>query len=145
MEKITKNNVNEWISNGKLIFDYVLLKATENIISNERAIGFNEAIEIGIDKTITSLYIANTKDELIRSIVNKQWGIVGEEIDDRLNNIKVTVAIDSLKDYLERQGYSKNKIIKMFRENKVAAKIRRDEKLWTLKDNPENLYKIFFN
>jgi len=143
--KITKNNINEWISDGKLIFDYALLKTTENVISNERAIGFNEAIEIGIDKTITSLYIANIKDEQIRTIVNKQWGIVGEEIDERLNYIKVNVTIDSLKDYLKGQGYSENKIIQMFRENQVSAKIRHDEKLWKLKDNPEILNKIFFN
>jgi len=145
MKKITTNNINEWINNGKLIFDYVLVKIAENVITNERAIGFNEAIEIGIEKTITSLYNANIKDEQIRNIVNKQWGIDGEETDKRLNNIKANMTINSLKEYLKRQGYSKNKIIQMFRENQVAAKIRRDETLWKLKDKPENLYEMFFN
>ena len=145
MEKITNNNINEWISNGKSIFEYTLLKTAENIISNERAIGFNEAIEIGIEKTITSLYIANIEDEQIRTISNKLWGISTKEINERLNYIKVNMTIDSLKGYLKEQGYSKNKIIQMFRENQAAVKIRHDKKLWKLKDKPESLYKIFFN
>ena len=55
------------------------------------------------------------------------------------------MTINALKEYLEEQWYSTNIIKEMFMEKKIGIIIRHDKKLWELRDNPEKIYRNFFD
>ena len=66
-------------------------------------------------------------------------------MDKRLNFVKTNMTINALKEYLEEQWYSTNIIKEMFMEKKIGIIIRHDKKLWELRDNPEKIFKNFFD
>ncbi len=66
-------------------------------------------------------------------------------MDKRLNFVKTNMTINALKEYLEEQWYSTNIIKEMFMEKKIGIIIRHDKKLWELRDNPEKIYRNFFD
>ena len=105
---------------------------------------FDQAIEIGKEKTIAALYDAKVNDREIVRVVKEYWEIDTEEVEERLIWEKQEAAIRSLRQYLKLEGYDKRDI------NEFMLKIgndsiRQDKELWKLKDNPEKLYNILKN
>jgi hypothetical protein len=102
---------------------------------------FSEAIELGIENTVASLYDAKVSDKEIIRVVCEHWGISHQDAEDRLVWEKKQAAIRSLKQYLKLQGYSSLDIKEFMSETKVLVRIRHEKDLWKLKDAPEKLFK----
>lgn len=100
---------------------------------------FSEAIEIGIENTIATLYDAKVSDKEILRVVSEHWGIASKEVEDRLIWEKQQTTIRSLKQYLRLQGYSASDIEHFMQENEVAIHIRNNHNLWKMSDTPEKL------
>lgn len=106
---------------------------------NEEA--YTEAFELGISKTIASLYDTNVKDKEIIRALNKYWGINTEEAEKRIIFEKSQVTIRELRQYLRLQGLSEMKINEFMRTNRVPTKIKNNNELWELRNKPEMLLK----
>lgn len=102
---------------------------------------YNDAIELGISKTIAALHDANVKDIEIIRVMNKYWGMASPEVKERLLEEKYRSVKDALRDYLEMEGYNESEIRQFMRENRVSKKIHENRELWKLKNNPEKLIK----
>lgn len=100
---------------------------------------FSEAIEFGIENTISALYDAKVNDKEICRVVSEHWGISYQEAEDRLVWEKQQATIRALKQYLKLQGYSGIDIDSFMRKSNV--RIRHEKELWKLKDAPEKLFK----
>ena len=142
MTKITKKDVLEFLKEGGRFIGGLAGRTYIESLSQVEEQAFFEAIEIGIEKTIATLYDANVEDVEILRVVNTQWGIDEKEVESRLIREKQQALIRSLERYLKLQGYTKGEIDSFFREYKATTQIRHEKDLWKLKDNPEKLMKI---
>jgi hypothetical protein len=93
-------------------------------------IAFSDAIEIGIENTIDSLYEANVDDKEILRIFSEQWRIRMEDVEDCLVWEKRKSAIRSLKQYLKLQGFTKGEIDQFIKTNRAIFKIGHNKELW---------------
>ena len=139
--KITKTDVIETLKDsGKLIGGLALRIYGESLDQvGEQA--FSEAIELGIENTVASLYDAKVSDKEIIRVVCEHWGISHQDAEDRLVWEKQQAAIRSLRLYLKLQGYSNLDIKAFMSERKALVRIRREKDLWKLKDAPDKLFK----
>lgn len=142
---ITKEDVLDFIKGGGKLLENLALKLYGETLNQAGEKAFSEAIEIGLENTFATLYEANVDDKIILSVVTKHWGIDLKEAEERLVFEKQQVAIRSLKQYLKLQGYSQKKSENFLRETQAIFKIRHNNDLWKLKDNPEKLYKSIIN
>ena len=143
--KITKEDVFDFLKNsGKYIGD-LALEIYGNCLNQEGERAFSEAIEIGIENTIASLYDANVKEEEITRVVCEHWGMQKAEAEERLLYEKSQAAIRSLKHYLKMQGYSKAEVQQFMFSNNACIKIRNSKELWKLKNDPKQLMKVVEN
>ncbi len=100
---------------------------------------FLQAIEIGIENTIASLYDTNVNDDEIISALNKFWGINKNEAESRIIYEKSKATIRELEYYLKMQGWDASKINQFMKSNMVRIKIRHNNELWKLRRKPEKL------
>lgn len=121
---------------GKLAIDFY---GRTLDVAGEHA--FADAIEIGIQNTITALYNADAKDEVILREMNAVWGIGKEEAIERLVWIKGNCAIEALKQHLRLQGMDDSEIRQFMLTTHAAYTIRNNHDLWKLKNSPDKLYK----
>lgn len=139
--KLTKTDVVNYLKKGIKSTGALALNIYGESLNHAGEQAFSEAIEFGIENTISALYDAKVNDKEICRVVSEHWGISYQEAEDRLVWEKQQAAIRSLKQYLKLQGYSTIDINNYIRNNNALIKIRHDKDLWKLKDNPEKLIK----
>ena len=144
-KNITKEDVLDFLKGGGKLLENLALKFYGETLNQAGEKAFSEAIEIGIENSFATLYEANVDDKIILSVVTKHWGIDLKEAEDRLVFEKQQAAIRSLKQYLKLQGYSQKESVNFFRETQAIFKIKHNNDLWKLKENPEKLYKSIIN
>lgn len=120
----------------------VILNGTRRVMNDAEESAFMDGIEIGIVKTIASLYEANTKDEEIIRVLTKCWGMNREEAEDRLIYEKGQAPVRALKEYMRLKGHSDREIDDFIRTHQVSIKVRNDRELWELRRKPEKLMKM---
>ena len=140
--KITKEDVCDFLKESRKHIGNLALKIYGNSLNQEGERAFSEAIEIGIENTIASLYDANVQDEEIIRVVCEHWGMQKSETEERLLYEKSQAAIRSLKYYLKMQGFSKAEVQQFMFSNNACIKIRRSKELWKLKNDPKKLMKV---
>ena len=138
--KITKEDVIDCLKENSKYIGALALKVYGESLNQVGERAFSEAIEIGIENTIASLYDANVPDKEIVRVVCEYWGITNSETEERLIYEKQQAAIRSLGQYMELQGYSIIDINSFMSKYKV--RIRHEKELWKLKDAPEKLFKV---
>ena len=134
---LSSEDVKKIISEGSKTVGELLLKSYKNTINQEGVRAFNEAIQIGIQNTVSSLYDADVDDMNIICILNKYWGINRDEAIKLIAFEKKNAPVRELKTYLKLNGYSSKEIIEFVRIN--GSKIRHHNELWALKKDPEKL------
>ena len=140
-----KDKIREFvIKGGKAIGDFAIDFYGEEL-NRAGDEAFNQAIEIGIENTISALYDAKVGDREIIRVVKEYWGVDTKEAEARLVWEKQEATIRSLLQYLKLEGYSKKYIETFMSKGGGYINIRHDKDLWHLKDNPEKLYNILKN
>ena len=139
--RIDKSEVISALKEGSKMVGAVALRFYGESLNQVGEQAFSEAIELGIENTIASLYEAKVADKEIIRVVSEHWGISHREVADRIVYEKQQAAIRSLRQYLKLQGYSRADIDAFMREHKAPMRIRHEKDLWKLKDAPEKLFK----
>ena len=139
--KITKEDVLNRLKRGATNIGVLAFEIYGEIINEESQRAFSDAIEIGIENTIASLYDAGVQDDEIIRVVCEHWGIKKTEAEDRLLYEKSQSTIRSLKHYLKMQGFSKSEVQQFMLSNNVCIKVKKNRELWKLKNNPKKLMK----
>lgn len=139
--RIKKDDVLEFLKSGGRVLSTLALEVYGESLNQVGEIAFSEAIEIGIENTISSLYEANVDDREILRIVSEQWGIRIEEVEDRLVWEKSQSAVRYLKQYLKLQGFTKSEIVQFMKTNRAIFKIGHNKELWGLRRTPQKLMK----
>lgn len=138
--QINKTDIIETLKDGGKLLGALALRIYGESLNQAGEQAFSEAIELGIENTIASLYDATVSDkEIIRGV---HWGISHQDAEDRLVWEKQQAVIRSLRQYLKLQGYSSLGIKDFMIENNTLMRIRHEKDLWKLKDAPEKLFKI---
>lgn len=129
-----------FINGGKIIGNLAISLYGKTLdVAGENA--FADAIEIGITNSITALYNADVKDEVILREMAAVWGISKDEAIDRLLIVKGNCAIEALKQHLRLQGWDDAEIRHFMISTHAAHTIRNNHDLWKLKNSPDKLYK----
>ena len=139
--KITKDDIFEFLKSGGEFLGTLAFKIYGDSLNQVGEAAFSEAIEIGIENTIASLYEANVDDKEILRIVSEQWGIKLADVEDRLVWEKSRSPIRSLKQYLKLQGFTTGEIDQFMKTNRAAFKIHHNKELWGLRRTPQKLMK----
>lgn len=137
--KLTKADVVNYLEKGIKSVGAWALNIYGESLNQAGEQAFSEAIEFGIENTISALYDAKVNDKEICRVVSEHWGISYQEAEDRLVWEKQQATIRALKQYLKLQGYSGIDIDSFMRKSNV--RIRHEKELWKLKDAPEKLFK----
>ena len=137
--KITKEGVFDSLKNSGKYIGSLALEIYVNSLNQEGERAFFEAIEIGIENTIASLYDASVHDDEIIRVVSEHWGLQKPEVEQRLLYEKSKAPVRALEHYLKMQGFSKGDIEKFMKQNKVHIKIKHNKDLWKLKSQPKKL------
>lgn len=137
--KLTKADVVNYLEKGIKSVGAWALNIYGESLNQAGDQAFSEAIEFGIENTISALYDAKVNDKEICRVVSEHWGISYQEAEDRLVWEKQQATIRALKQYLKLQGYSGIDIDSFMRKSNV--RIRHEKELWKLKDAPEKLFK----
>lgn len=139
--KISKTDIIETLKDSGKLLGSLALKIYGESLNQVGEQAFSEAIELGIENTVASLYDAKVSDREIIRVVCKHWGLSHQDAEDRLVWEKQQAAIRSLRQYLKLQGYSSLDIKDFMSESKASIRIRHEKDLWKLKDAPEKLFK----
>lgn len=137
--KLTKADVVNYLEKGIKSVGAWALNIYGESLNQAGEQAFSEAIEFGIENTISALYDAKVNDKEICRVVSEHWGISYQEAEDRFVWEKQQATIRALKQYLKLQGYSGIDIDSFMRKSNV--RIRHEKALWKLKDAPEKLFK----
>ena len=137
--KLTKADVVNYLKEGIKSVGALALNIYGESLNQAGEQAFSEAIEFGIENTISALYDAKVNDKEICRVVSEYWGISYQETEEHLVWEKQQATIRSLKQYLKLQGYSGIDIDSFMRKSNV--RIRHEKELWKLKDAPEKLFK----
>lgn len=137
--KLTKADVVNYLEKGIKSVGAWALNIYGESLNQAGEQAFSEAIEFGIENTISALYDAKVNDKEICRVVSEHWGISYQEAEDRLVWEKQQATIRALKQYLKLQCYSGIDIDSFMRKSNV--RIRHEKELWKLKDAPEKLFK----
>lgn len=137
MVKLKSEDIKEYLIQGKNLIRKIYGERMNEV--GEEA--FSQAIEIGIENTIASLYDSNINDDEIISALNKFWGINKNEAESRIIYEKSKATIRELECYLKMQGWNVSKINQFMKSNMVSVKIRHNNELWKLRHKPEKLMK----
>lgn len=143
--KINKNDIIETLKDGGKLLGALALRIYGDSLNQAGEQAFSEAIELGIENTVASLYGAKVSDKETIRVVCGHWGISYQEAEERLVGEKQQATIRSLRQYLKLQGYSSLDIKKYMTESKASMRIRHEKDLWNLKDAPEKLFKALQN
>jgi len=139
--KIKTDDILEFLKSGGEVLGTLALEIYGESLNQVGETAFSDAIEIGIENTIASLYEANVDDKEILRIVSEQWGIRLEDVEDRLVWEKSRSPIRSLKQYLKLQGFTTREIDQFMKTNRAAFKIHHNKELWGLRRIPQKLMK----
>lgn len=139
--KIDKTDVIEILKDGSNLIGALALRIYGESLDQVGKQAFSEAIELGIENTIASLYDAKVIDKEIIRVVCEHWGISHQDAESRLVYEKQQAVIRSLRQYLKLQGYSSLEVNEFMCESKALVRIRHEKDLWKLKDAPEKLFK----
>lgn len=141
MVKLKSEDIKEYLKKGECIIKDLLINIYGECLNETGERAFSEAIEIGIQNTIASLYDANVNDDEIIRILNKIWGINKSEAEDLIVYEKIQATIRELEHYLKMKGWSYVKIEEFMKSNMVRIKVRHNNELWKLRYKPEKLMK----
>ena len=141
-KRIKKADIIDAMKEGSKLIGVLALKVYGESLNQAGEQAFSEAIELGIENTIASLYDAKVSDKEIIRVVIEHWGISYRDAEDRLVWEKQQATIRSLRQHLKLQGYSSIDIEAFIRESKASMRIRHEKDLWKLKDVPEKLFKV---
>lgn len=141
MKKITIYDVCDFLKKGGVTFCSLVRDYYEDKLNEVGEQAFSDAINVGITNTILCLYEAKVNDKEILRVVNENWGLNVQDIEERIVCVKHSAAINSVRQYLKLQCFSEDEINSYMRKNKISAVINRDKELWKLKDNPAKLLK----
>lgn len=139
MVKLKSEYVKEYLEQGKEIIADLAINIYGKSLNKVGEEAFSEAIEIGIENTISSLYDADVGDDEIIRVLNKFWGINKNEAESRIIYEKSEATIRELKYYLKMQGWCNIKIEEFMKINMVYSKIKHNNELWKLRHKPEKL------
>lgn len=140
MSKIDRGKMKENIAKGGKAALDLLLEALEDGIYEKKEEVFAEAIEIGIENTISALYEANVSDEEIIHCLNKFWGVSRDESIDRILYEKSSAPLREIRNYLKLKGLSPKEVQNFILSNNVVIKLK-NPKLKEMRRNPEKLIK----
>lgn len=140
MAKITRDIAVDYIKQG----GNELLNMVRDAYVNEANQAFFDAIEIGIENTVSALYEANLTDDQIINLLVKHWGITMEDAENKLIFEKSQSVIRTLRHFLKMQGYTKKEIQDFMIRTKASCKIRHEKELWKMKNNPEELLQYIY-
>ena len=143
--KINKNDIIETLKDGGKLLGVLALRIYGDSLNQAGEQAFSEAIELGIENTVASLYGAKVSDKETIRVVCEHWGISYQEAEERLVWEKQQATIRSLRQYLKLQGYSSLDIKNYMTESKALMRIRHEKDLWNLKDAPKKLFKALQN
>lgn len=133
--KITADTIKELLADGlEFVGDRV-----RQVYSNDINSAYTDAIEIGLENTILSLYDAEVDDRKIIFLLTQYWGICREEAEQRLLFEKSQIPIKVLENHLKLKGMSEEAIHRYMKENSVRIKISHNPDLWKYWRNPEEL------
>lgn len=139
MVRLKSEDIKGYFKKGTYIIGNLLKDIYGESLNEAGEIAFSEALEMGIQNTIYSLYDANVNDDEIIRVLNKVWGINKSEAEDRIIYEKTEATIRELEHYLKMQGWSYAKIKEFKISNMVGTKIRNNTDLWKLRYRPEKL------
>lgn len=141
-KKIEKDDIIKFFKDGGRLIGNLALNIYGESLNQFGEKAFSEAIEIGIENTIASLYDAKVADKEIIRVVGEHWGIDNKEAEERLLYEKVQAVKRSLSQYMRLQGYTSSEISNFMKSNMVSFKIRKNKDWWKFKDNPEKIFKL---
>lgn len=145
MEKLNYEQIKHYFYEVGITFKDSIVESLYNRIEIMKKNVYDEAIELGINKTIATLDDANLKDQEIIRIVKDKWSMDENDIIGRLLFVRRTDAIECLKRYLKLQGYYESEVKEFMSKNMATVKIRHEKDLWKLRKNPEKLMKAVMN
>ena len=82
--KLTKADVVNYLKEGIKSVGALALNIYGESLNQAGEQAFSEAIEFGIDNTISALYDAKVNDKEICRVVSEHWGISYQEAEERL-------------------------------------------------------------
>ena len=132
--------ISDYIENGCEFIGEVIIDAFNERLNEAGEYAFSEAIQIGVNNTLSALYDANVPDNEIIRVVCKYWGIEVKVATKMLVREKQQFVLRELREYLELQGYSEKEIDRIWDEKQVIRKIKLDKELWELKNKPKELF-----
>lgn len=133
--------IHTFFTNGGKVLRNLAIDIYGRALDEAGETAFTDAIEVGITNTITALYNAEVKDEVILREMNAVWGISKDEATKRLLFVKGSCAIEALKQHFRLQGWSESEIQHYMISSNASSIIRHDHELWKLASQPEKLYK----
>lgn len=138
--KLQKEDVYNFLKDGNLFFSKLAAKFYGESIGQTGMKAFSEAIEIGIENTIATLYDACVPEEELIRVVESHWGLTKKEVKDRLVWEMGQAPIRALKRYLKEElGYTDTQVTLFMRETRASGKIRNTVELWDLFREPAKL------
>lgn len=99
--QINKTDIIETLKDGGKLLGALALRIYGESLNQAGEQAFSEAIELGIENTIASLYDATVSDKEIIRVVCVHWGISHQDAEDRLVWEKQQAVIRSLRQYLK--------------------------------------------
>ena len=141
MEKLSYEQIKKYFYKAGVILKDTLVEKLYDVVENMKKDAYDEAIELGLNRTISALDNANVSDQEIIRIVKDKWSMDENDIIGRLLFVRRTDAIECLRRYLRLQGYSESEVKEFMSKNMAAVKIRHEKDLWKLRKNPEKLMK----
>lgn len=134
--------ISDYIENGCEFIGEVIIDAFNERLNEAGEYAFSEAIQIGVNNTLSALYDANVPDNEIIRVVCKYWGIEVKVATKMLVREKQQFVLRELREYLELQGYSEKEIDRIWDKKQVIRKIKLDKELWELKNKPKKLFEL---
>ena len=134
-------DVRNFFVNGGKLAGNLFINLYEITLEDSMEEAFGDAIKIGIINTITALYNADVKDEVILRETNAVWGIGKDEVISKLVRIKRKCAVEALKQHLRLQGWNDSEIVQYMISTNAARIISDNHDLLELKNSPDKLYK----
>ena len=145
MKKLSYEQIKKYFYKAGVILKDVFVEKLYDEIEVIKRDAYDEAIELGLNRTISALDDANVSDQEIIQIVKDKWSMDENDIIGRLLFVRRTDAIECLKRYLKLQGYSESEVKDFMSKNMATVKIRHEKDLWKLRKNPEKLMKAVMN
>ncbi|PAK67641.1 hypothetical protein [Lactococcus lactis] len=133
------NEIKLRIKNGGLNLFNIFKESYANGLDKIGEEAFEEAIEIGIENTITSLLYAAIDNKKMISLLNQVWNIPYKEAEKRIDFVKHKEALRNIHDHLKNNGKSEKEIKEIFKEKNISIRLRRENHLLNFWNKPKKI------